>query len=275
MPSLAIQPATVPGDAPYSQGLMNFIASYLRIAGLENLTGVLIQTTAPGATDRDKLWLKTDLATNRALGLFVYRGDWVQVPAIVPNGDQEPIAPKSGELFFNTTINTLKLYNGTQWTTNFFHTGDTASRPADVPVNYLYFDTEIARVLRYTADGWTTLEGVVGDVKMVNFASVEAAKAANPGWVEFTEMGGRFLVGAGEDYAPQAESEGVPLRWSAKGLSAQGGSREANASFINSLTLNGTTVAADRKMDGPTDLGNGVINFLPPSKALIFLRKDF
>jgi hypothetical protein len=41
MPSLALQPATVPSDAPYSQALVNFLASYLRLSGLETLAGIL------------------------------------------------------------------------------------------------------------------------------------------------------------------------------------------------------------------------------------------
>jgi hypothetical protein len=191
----------------------------------------------------------------------------------VPGGDAEPIAPKSGELFFNTTIEALKVYNGSQWTTNFFHTGDTASRPKDVPVNYLYFDTTLGRLLRRVTGDWTTLDGAIGDLKFVDFATEEAAEAANPGWKVY-DLGGRFPVGTGEDYRPQQEGDGTTIDWSVKGLSAHGGDRSASA--LASLTIGDTTVTTEgRQMNSVTPLGGGSFSMVPKYKAFIVLKKEF
>lgn len=290
MPSLALQPATVPVDTPFpppnAQALVNFISASLSLSGLDDLKGVVVSTHEPPAADRDKLWCLRDPSSQRALGLYAYNGGWLPVPAIIPSGEDEPAGAKKGELFFNTKLNALRFFNGEAWTTNVSQSGATEKRPdpASTPIGYIFFDTDINRELRMTARGWTTVEGGVGDIKMVNLARAEDALAVNPGWVVFSEMTGRFPLGAGDsegDFGPQAEGgvalDEMKLTWSAKGRSASGGAREATATFLSSLTLNGVEALADgKKLDAPTALlTDRKINLTPPYKALVFLRKEF
>lgn len=288
MPTLALQPATVPLDAPFppasAQALVNFVAASLGVSGLDQLRGVVISTTEPAAADRDKIWCKRDPSSQRPLGLYAYNGGWLPIPFVVPSGEREPAGPVKGELFFNTTLRALRFFDGAAWTTSLEHSGDTASRPTDVPLGYRYYDTTIGRELRMTASGWSTVEGGVGDVKMVNMASVDDARAVNPGWVVFAEMEGRFPIGAGAVLSPQAtgglDLAQMKLTWSAEGLSAQGGSREANTSLLASLTLNGAKVSAaptgSSGYPAPTALGSPrTTDLTPPYKALIFLRKEY
>lgn len=285
MPSLAIQPANAPVDAPFpppsAQALLNFVAANLGISGLENLTGCIISATEPDATDRDKVWVKKDESSDRALGLFVYSGGWLQIPFIVPSGANEPASPKKGELFYNTALKALRFFDGTSWTTNLWPSGTTASRPESVPVNYLYFDTDIARLLRMTAQGWTTFDGGVGDVKMVDFADSEAALSNNPGWSIFGAMAGRFPLGVSEDITAQTEGgvtlDEMKVEWSAQRRSASGGAREPSATFIAELTINGVAATADgTKAEAMSKIGTDkTVNLKPPFKALYFLRKEF
>lgn len=285
MPIIALQPATVPVDAPFppanAQALVNFIAAYLGVSGLENLDGIVVHHVEPPAADRDKLWLKLVGEGGRALGFHAYAGEWQPVPFILPSGEEEPAGARLGELFYNTKLGALRFYNGAVWTTNLHHAGDTASRPASPPAGYLYFDTTINRLLRFTVHGWSTFDGGIGDIKMVDFANVEDALAKNPGWTVFASMAGRFPLGPTDDIVPQAEGgvtiDEMKLDWSAQARSAQGGAREANTSFVAALTLNGVEARADgTAYPALTRLGGDkTVNLKPPYKALIFLRKDF
>lgn len=275
MPSLAIQPAVVPNDAPYSQSLVNFIAAYISVSGLETLKGIVASITVPVATDRDKVWLKLD-PSGRALSLYAYRGDWIQLPLIAPTGENEPASPKTGELFFNTAISALKVYNGSVWTTNFFHAGATADRPTEVPVDYLYLDTDIDCLLRYTSQGWTTFDGRVGDVKMVSGISIEEATTSNPGWSLFNEMNGRFPIGASDDVAygqnGGATLTDLKLTVATVGHSAQRGNQEQP--FVSKITINGVPGATGSANSAATNASTEV-DLKPPYRALLFLRKDY
>lgn len=278
MPIIALQPATAPVDAPFppanAQAMLNFIAAYTQISGLETLSGIVVGTTTPAATDRDKAWLKLDPASNRAIGFFVFNGDWVAIPIIPGTGDAPPANPQKGELFFNTTFSALQIYTGSQWTTNFFPSGTTHDRPTGVPVNYLYFDTDINRLLRSTTQGWTTFDGAVGDIKMVDSFDVNDALTKNPGWSEFTAMANKFPMGSSDTYGPTVEGGRDTIAWSAKGTSAQGGNRESPA--IGAISIDGTEIASKANLNNtPTALDSASFKILPPYKAMIFLRKDF
>ena len=279
MPNLAIQPANAPVDAPFppvsAQAMLNFVAAYLQISGLENRQGIIKSSTAPAVDDQDKAWLRLDPSTNRPLGIYAYTGEWTPIPLVVQSGETTPSGPKKGELFFNSQLGLL-VYDGSQWTSNLFPTGTTANRPKDVPINHLYFDTDISRLLRYTTLGWTTFDGAVGDLKMVDAADEDEALTKNPGWVVYSAMQGRFPIGASDTYGAGSIGGSGTVSWSAKGRSAAGGSREASASFINTLSIDGSDVTADmRKMDATTDVGSGSFKTVPPYRAVIFLRKDF
>jgi hypothetical protein len=285
MPSIALQPATTPGDAVFPPAnwavLLNYVSSYLRVSGLENLTGVVVSATTPAAADNDKLWLKRDPSTTRPLGILAFTsGVWQALPVSLPSGEDEPAGAKAGELFFNTKLGAVRLYNGSLWTTNLWQSGNIAARPESAATNYIYLDTEIGRLIRWNGSLWTTVDGGVGDVKMVDYATVEDALKFNPGWEEFTPMAGRFPIAASESgLAPQAEGgqqlEELNIKWSAKGRSAEGGARQPDASFLAELSINGQSARADgTRMAGLTDIGSEkTIKLTPPYKALIFLRK--
>ncbi len=285
MPSLVLQPATVPVDAAFppasAQALVNFIAAYLQIGGATAIKGVVISVTEPDAADRDKAWIKRDPGNNRAIGVYVYNGGWLPIPTIVPSGDAEPAGAKQGELFYNTTTDCLRIFDGTSWTSNLWHTGATADRPEDPPINYVYFDTDIGRLLRMTSQGWTTVDGSVGEVRMIDAADENSALTSNPGWSVFGAMAGRFPIGQSELVPAQSEGgvtlDEMKLDWSAQGRSASGGAREATASFIAEVTINGTAARADgTKYDALTKIGSDkTVSLKPPYRSLIFIRKDF
>ncbi|MFZ9725654.1 MAG: hypothetical protein ACO3EH_00475 [Ilumatobacteraceae bacterium] len=278
MPILALQPATAPVDAPFppasAQAMLNFVSAYTQVSGLEQLSGIVLSATTPVATDRDKAWLKLDPASGRAIGFFIFKGDWVAVPIVPGVGDAPPANPQRGEIFFNTALNTLLVYDGSQWTSNLTPSGDTGSRPTDVPVNYLYFDTDISRLLRLTTQGWTTFDGAVGDVKMVDAFDVDDALSKNPGWSEFTSLAGKFPIGASDTYGPTSEGGRSTVPWGAKGTSAAGGSRETPA--IGAITIDDKEITSRANLNNtPTALDSGAFEILPPYKAMIFLRKDY
>lgn len=280
MPTIAIQPANAPIDAPFppasAQALLNFVAAYLQVSGLESINGIVVGTATPAADDRNKGWIKIDPATNRALGLYVFNGTWVPLPLVIPNGSA-PASPRTGELHLNEKGG-VQIYDGSKWTTNLIQSGSTADRPSNAEINDLYFDTEIGRLLRRVTQGWTTLEGAVGDVKMVDFADSDAALAANPGWSVYGSMKGRFPYGANDTVTPQSEGgttlDQLKVTWSSYGTSAQGGSRDAN--LLSNIKLNGIEGGPKSKMNSETAVvTDQAINLTPPYKALIFLRKDY
>jgi hypothetical protein len=284
MPSIVIQPTTVPFDAPFpppnAQALANFVAASVRISGLETLTGIIVSTSEPTAVDRDKAWLKQDNVSLRVLGLYSYvGGEWTAMPVALPHGESGPAGAKAGELFWNTAKKAVEIYDGVGWTTYLGHAGTTDKRPEGVRPNYRFFDTTIGRELRWTGSAWTTTDGALGDVKMVDYADTETALEHNPGWEVFAAMAGRFPIAPNDDISAQSEGgqkiEELKVTWSAKGRSAEGGAREAGASFLASITINGNEARADgTKMAGLTDIGSERnLNLQPPYKALIFLKK--
>jgi hypothetical protein len=180
----------------------------------------------------------------------------------------KPASPQIGELFYDTALKALVVYNGSDWTSNIFPLGSTANRPSNVPVHYLYFDTDIGKLLRYASLGWTTIDGQVGDVKIVDFPDASTALTQNPGWSEFTSFQGKFVMGYNSDITPQTENGNLAdckLTWSANLTKAQGGARDQ--AVISSLTVNGTS--AD------STAATNTVDLTPPYKAVIFLRKDY
>lgn len=273
MSRIILQPAQVPQDTPLpanAQQLINFIAASLLPLGLEGLEGVVLSSAEPAPEDRDKVWVKKDVANGRVIGLFTYDGGWVQVPVTLGAGENKPGGPKAGEFFFNTTFNALEIFNGTQWTTNLFRSGSTSSRPTDVPVNYLYFDTDISRLLRYTSRGWTTNDGFVGQIVMAGALSETDALARNPGWEIYEDLADRFPIGKGSVAAAGDVGGKQTVAWSAAIASAHGGSREQG--LITSLTIDGDAVKGAANGSGTT---NHEMDILPPYRGMLYLRKAY
>ena len=82
------------------------------------------------------------------------------INARVHNNASDPLSPVAGQIYFNTTENVLKFYDGTQWISGgAVEFGNTASRPAASKAGTLYVDTE-ATVL-YVDNGSSWVQGTV------------------------------------------------------------------------------------------------------------------
>jgi len=270
-----LQPGTVPEDSTLpttSQKLINFVAAYLRLTGLSDLQGVIIGSSEPVVTDRDKAWVKVDSGSNRAIGLYRYLGGWKQLPNVPLSGENEPANPRPGEMFYNTTAKALKSYIEGTWTTELWHKGATSTRPTSVPVGYLFYDTDISRLLRYTSSGWSTVDGFIGQIIIADAMTVDEAQSRNPGWSVATSLGGKFIMGYdGDEYTQGSEGGRTTFPWAATGAAAQGGSREQG--LINSLTIDGDSFVASSGSAGSSKTGE--IDIMPPYHTVLFLRKDY
>lgn len=270
-----LKPAYVPLDVKMPtnpQRLVNFIASYLRLDGLAGIQGILIQDTEPTVSSRDRAWLKIDQSSGRAIGIYRYNGGWKALPCVPLQGENEPANPRPCELFYNTKTKTLKAFIDGAWTTELWHKGATADRPKEPAVGYLFFDTDISRLLRYTAQGWSTVDGCIGEIRMFDGMSTTEAQDRNPGWSIYVTMGGRFPIGQSEQYAVGVDGGRESFSWSATGYAAAGGSREQG--LINSLSIDGQTATATQGA-GQTVSKQGDVKILPPFHSVIFMKKDF
>ena len=257
-------------DTP--QKLINFVAAYISLSGLSGLTGVVIQSTEPAVSDRDKAWIKVEPGSGRAIGLYRFLGSWVQVPVIPLSGESEPASPQAGELFYNTTAKALKAYLDTGWTTELWHKGATSARPTGVPTGYLFFDTDIKRLLRYTSQGWSTVDGCIGEVRMMDGVTTDEATTRNPGWSVYMALGGKFIVGYdGDEYSVGEEGGRQTVAWSATGNAAQGGSREQG--LVNNLAIDGESFTASSGASGSAKTGE--FDIRPPYHTVLFIRKDY
>ena len=142
------------------QGLANLLAQYLAVNGLSELGGINFGPTTPSEANRDKPWFKTDGSYN-PIGFFSWNGSaWVT------------------------------------FDTGAIPSGSTASRPASPTVGQLYLDTDINCVLVWERAKWRTADGSPGDVKFVKATDVATAIVNNPGWVEDTVGQNYVIAGA-------------------------------------------------------------------------------
>lgn len=177
---------TVPGGTQFPagvQGLLDLIAQYMSITGGEGFIPVNFGSSTPGIDDRGNPWFKTD-SNGVPIGWFSWNGSaWQQMPVQVVSGN-------------------------------------TASRPAGSS-GQLYFDTDIACLLVYERAAWRTADGNPGDVKMVRSCygggnaiadpNITQVLTANPGWTEYTAIAGRtpIGVGSGSGLTPRTLSQEV------------------------------------------------------------------
>lgn len=159
-----LEALTVPSGTefpPTVQGLLELIAQYEAIIGLEDFNGINFGSTEPSEADRDKPWFKTD-DDGDPLGWFAWDGaQWSSIPIVIASGS-------------------------------------TAQRPINAITGQLYFDTDINVELIFERSQWRTASGSPGDVKEVKAASIDEALTNNPGWSEDTESSGRFVVGVSD-----------------------------------------------------------------------------
>jgi hypothetical protein len=78
----------------------------------DNITTIYISPYAPGITDTDKIWFKTDYSDNKAPGLYLYEdNDWVlKVTTSVVIGDTVPDKSAPNCIWINTTDSTSSAY---------------------------------------------------------------------------------------------------------------------------------------------------------------------
>lgn len=173
---MPLNPYNVAGTLPFGtqfpanpQLLLNLFAQYLSIQGLEGQITINFGNTTPGVDERDRPWFKTD-NDGVPIGWFSWNGlEWQQMPVDVVSGT-------------------------------------TAQRPAGAS-GQLYFDTDIATLLVFERSAWRTADGSPGDVKMVRSCyengnpvadpTITQVLTANPGWTEYTAMAGRSPIGVG------------------------------------------------------------------------------
>lgn len=157
-----LQASTVPSGTEFPgtvQLLLELIAQYMEITGLNPFSGINFGDVEPTADERDRPWFKTDGAGN-PVGWFSWNGSaWTPTPIQAENGG-------------------------------------TASRPANPDVGQVFLDTDINVLLMWDGTRWTTVSGSPGDVKEVKAATIDDALTNNPGWLEDTDSAGQVIAAA-------------------------------------------------------------------------------
>ncbi len=175
-----LQALTVPSGTEFPgtvQALLDLIAQYEAIVGLESFSGINYGDTEPTPENRDRPWFKTD-ASGNPIGWYSWNGS-VWAPS--------PITPESG-----TTV----------------------SRPTNPTIAQLYYDTDIRVQLMWTGAAWVTAAGSPGDVKEVKAATLADALTNNPGWVHDTDSISKVIIGAladGSDYDDDVGADAVTI----------------------------------------------------------------
>lgn len=162
--SAELSALTVPEGTEFPgtvQELLDLLAQYLAIVGLNPFSGVALGDTQPTPEEQDRPWFKTD-ASDNPIGWFAWDGSaWTPIPSVMPSGD-------------------------------------TASRPAPAIVGQTYYDTDIDVALMFNGAIWVTQSGSPGDVKSVKAVTLAAALLKNPGWSHDSDSEGMVIAGASD-----------------------------------------------------------------------------
>jgi hypothetical protein len=136
------------------------------IAGASGFNGINFGSATPSPDNQNLPWFKTD-AFGNPLGLFSWNGTaWVgistQTPAYAGSANYPP-NPTLGQVIYDTVIGGLVFWNGTIF---------------------------------------TTVDGMVGDIKEVMFPTLSAALVSNPGWIQEPSSIGMVIGAAGGANSP-------------------------------------------------------------------------
>jgi len=206
------------------QALLDLIAQYEEITGLENFTGINFGATTPDADNRDRPWFKTTGA-GYPIGWFSWNGSsWVEIPQTLPVGitAERPTAPQDGEQFW---------------------------------------DTQCGCAIVFIEGEWITLGGSSGDFKFVKAATIGEALAKNPRWTQDTDSLGRVVgsAGAGSGLTARAYGDQVGIETSILALdnlpSHQHTTYVSQTTRFSASTGNGAT--ADGALAGWVDFFTG------------------
>lgn len=163
--SAELQALTLPVNTEFPgtpQALLALIAQYMAITGLNPFSGVNYGPVEPTPEERDRPWFKTDSSFN-PIGWYSWSGAaWTPIP----------VTPQSGV---------------------------TASRPTSATLGQMYLDTDIDVLLIFNGAAWVTAAGSPGDVKEVKAPDLATALTRNPGWEQDTESIGKVIIGATDD----------------------------------------------------------------------------
>ncbi len=170
--NLTLSALSVPAGQQFPgtpQTFLNWAVQYISIAGQSTFNGINYGHTTPATADQDKPWFKTDNAYN-PLGWYGWNGSaWTPIPMVAPSGP-------------------------------------TATRPASPIAEQIYFDTDINCLLIYERSAWRTASGSPGDVKMVKATTITIALTNNPGWIQDPDSLGRVIGAAGSGSGLTARS---------------------------------------------------------------------
>lgn len=145
-------------------------------------------------------------------GLYYYDADtssWLRSSshAVINRGSSNPVSADDGELFFNSTSNTLQIWNGTTWEIagDGLGNGGVLSANAGLPsalttrfpyvIGDLYIDTDTSKIYYYHTSGWIT------DSPARSFPMGSYASLINPinGWYGVTGKDGGANVAYASD----------------------------------------------------------------------------
>ena len=125
-----LSPLTLPAGTEWPgtpQLGLNLFCQYAQITGLSELGGINFGPTTPASDLRDRPWFKTDVSGN-PIGWFSWNGsEWAQILFSAPYGrtSDRPSNPTVGQIFLDTDIDTLLIYERAAWRT-------VAGSPGDV-----------------------------------------------------------------------------------------------------------------------------------------------
>jgi len=184
----------------------------------------IISPTAPDPAVYD-LWFQTNASTGTPISINHFNaGQWVafganwsalvgapgallpSVPGFGTTG-QRPSPGTIFQVYYDTTLRMPLVINSDG---NYVGYGDvvsfgpTTGYPVNPQQNQRFRDTTLNIDVIFYSGSWHTVDGCPGDVKTVKAATLAAALAQNPGWVQDTASIDRLIIGAGNLYAYNA-----------------------------------------------------------------------